>query len=92
MERMIFSCASGENSVLRHTGAQPGFNFFHARLRALEAHGAAQVFRFAASKVGGDHRETKQLLLKKRHTERTFEHRFERRMRIRYLFPSLPAQ
>ena len=32
-----------------------------------------------------------QLLLKKRHAQRAPEHRFERRMRIRNLFPSLSA-
>ena len=43
------------DAVLRHAGAQPGFDFFHARLRALEAHGAAQFFGFASGEVGGDH-------------------------------------
>jgi hypothetical protein len=52
--------------ILRHAGTQPGFDFFHARLRAFEAHGAAQFFGFASGEVGGDHGEAQQLFLKER--------------------------
>jgi len=62
------------DSVLRHAGAQPGFDFLHACLRALEAHSTAQVFGFTAGKVGGDHGNAQKLFLKQRHTQRTREH------------------
>ena len=79
MERMISSCAFAGILFWRHAGAQPGFDFFHAGLRALEAHGAAQFFGFAAGEVGGDHGDAQQLFLKKRNAERALEHGFERR-------------
>ena len=91
MERIISSCAVGGDSVVRHAGAQLGFDFAHARLRAFEAHGAAQFFGFAAAEVGGDHGHAQQLLLKQRYAQRAFEHGFERGMRIRDVFASLAA-
>ena len=81
----------GRNPVVRHTGAQFGLDLFHAGLRSLEAHGAAQFFRLAAGEVGRNHGQAKQLLLKKRYAQRALEHGFERRMRIRNFFAPLAA-
>ncbi len=79
------------DAVVRHAGAQLGFDFAHARLRALEAHGAAQFFRLASGEVGGDHRHAQQLFLKERDAERALEHGFERWVRIGDVFASLAA-
>ncbi len=78
------------NSVARHAGAQLFFDHFHSRLRTFEAHGAAQLLRLAARKVGGDHGHAQQLLLKQRYAQGTAEHRFERRMRICDRLSTLP--
>ena len=79
------------DSVLRHAGAEPGFDFAHAGLRAFEAHGAAEFFGFASGEVGGDHGDAQQLLLKERNAERALEHGFERRVRVSDCFASLAA-
>jgi len=60
--------------------------------RTFESHGAAQIFRFASAKVGGDHGDAQQLFLKKWDAECALEHGFERRMGIRDFFASLAAQ
>ena len=91
MDRTICSCASGAMPFCGHAGAQPDFDFFHALLRALEAHGAAQFFGFASGEVGHDHRNAQQLFLKKRYAERALQHRLERGMRIGDGFAALPA-
>jgi hypothetical protein len=65
------------NLILCHSGAQPSFDFFHARLRPFESHGAAQVFGFAAGEVGGNHRQAQQLFLKKRYAESALQHWLE---------------
>ena len=56
--------------MLRHAGAQFGFDFFHAGFRSFEAHGAAQIFGFAAGEVCGDHGDAQQLFLKERNSQR----------------------
>ena len=76
---------------MRHAGAEFGFDFFHAGLRAFESHGAAQFFGFASGEVGGDHGEAQQLFLKKRNAERALQHGFERGMGIGDFFASLAA-
>src|SRR5271156_4154153 len=67
------------NAILFHATAKSGLDIFHASLRALESHGAAQFFGFASSKVGGNHGNAQQLLLKQRYTQSARQHRFERR-------------
>ena len=45
----------GSDAVAGHAGAQLGFDLAHARLRALEAHGAAQFLGLTAAEAGSDH-------------------------------------
>src|SRR5580658_10778559 len=80
-----------EDSVTLHASAQLFFDPFHSRFRTFEAHRAAQLLRFAAGKVGGDHGHAQQLLLKQRHAQRSAEHGFKRWMWIRDRLSALPS-
>ena len=73
--------------------APPEFylHIFHARFGALEAKGAAQLFRFAAGESRGDHGHAQQLFLKKRHAQGPRENRLQRRMQAIGRLASLAA-
>ena len=80
----------GANTVGSHSLAQLDLQFSHSGLRTAHAHGPPQFFRFSATEVGDDHRHANQLFLKERHSERSFQHRLQQRMRIGDQFFSLP--
>ena len=73
-------------AVLPHARAQFLFDFFHSLLGTLVSQGPTQLFRFSAGEIGAEHRHAQQLLLKKRHAERSLEDRLQRRMRICHRF------
>ena len=54
------------------------------------ADGTDDNFRLASGEVGNDHRHAKQLFLEERNSQRSFQHRLQRRMRIRHLLAPLP--
>src|SRR5262249_11708803 len=58
---------------------------------SLETERPAQFLRFTAGETGSDHRHPKQLFLKKRHSQRAFEHGLQSRVRVYYGLAALPA-
>ncbi len=78
------------DAVALHAAAQLVFHLPHARLRAPEAEGAAQLFGLASSEPGGDHGHAQQLLLEERHAQRAGQHRLQRSMRVAHRLAPLP--
>src|SRR5215471_12480046 len=78
-------------SVVRHPAPQLRFDFLHPFFRALETHGAPQIFCLATGKIGRHHGYTKELLLKEWHTEGPLQNRLQRGVRVTHRLLALAA-
>ena len=81
------------DAVVNHAVDELCMHRFHALARALMPHCAAELIGLAGREAGRLDRQSHSLLLKERHAERAFQHRFEFGVRIRNrLEPRTPAQ
>ena len=95
MERDDLLLRLAGDAVLRHALAAASTSISRIRFSdRFEPKRAAQFFGFAAGEIGGNHGHAQQLLLKQRHTQSAFKHRFQAKdAGIRTGFPSLaPVQ
>src|SRR5713101_4081507 len=79
------------DSIPGHPRAELRFDLPHPLLRALVSKRTPQFFSLATREIRADHCDTQQLLLKQRHSQRSFEHRFERWMWVSHPFFAHPA-
>ncbi len=74
------------DAVFHHPGNQSQAEVFHLLVRALVPHGAAEFIGLHRRKPGRGHRYPHSLFLEQRHAERSFENRFQYRVRVGHLF------
>ena len=86
----MLSCDLPRDPPLLHARAQPALDVPHALLRALEAHGPAQLLGLAAREAGHGHGHAQELLLEERHPQGALQDRLERRVRVAHLLLAVP--
>ena len=67
---------------LAHARSQACLDGLHPLLRALEAHGPAQLLGLATGEAAHGHRHPQELLLEQRHPEGSLQDRLEQRVRV----------